>query len=57
MKLLVSSLMIFFGTLLLAALLALGYPGGWGVPTLLQSGPTMSGPPGWEFIVSLLFPS
>ena len=32
LRIFVGSLMIFFGTLMLAGLLALGDPGGWGLP-------------------------
>src|SRR5687768_2611098 len=41
-RIFVGSLMIFFGTLMLAGLLALGDPGGWGMPALHFEGGSRS---------------
>ncbi|TFZ01492.1 hypothetical protein [Ramlibacter rhizophilus] len=57
LRLFVGSLMIFFGTLLLAGLLALGAPGGWGIPSLDFEAFTQPGPPPWRLLVSWLEPS
>lgn len=65
MRLFIGSLMIFFGTLLLAALLALGRPVGLGVPawqdlSLQQSQPQQpAGPaaPPWRRLVAMVLPN
>ena len=57
MRLFIGSLMIFFGTLLLAALLALGIPGGTSAP-LLQDSVQQPGPslPDWRRLVAMVLP-
>lgn len=58
MRLFIGSLMIFFGTLLLAALLVLGVPGGTGAPLLQDSVQQPGGPslPDWQRLVAMVLP-
>lgn len=57
-RLFIGSLMIFFGTLLLAALLALGIPGGPGAALLQDTveQPDGSSPTDWRRLVAMVLP-